>query len=176
MTDWIAVAEDCGFTSAAPLDVRTLKVETWVRDTCAADKCHAYDHNWTCPPACGTLEECEAEMRKYSNGILLQSTGQQESRIDTKCYAETGERHSRCLRAFAERIRAEHPDCLCLGAGGCLVCKTCAYPEPCRFPEKAMSSMEAYGLFVTRVCKDNDVPYYYGPMTITYTACVLWNE
>ncbi|MBQ8925438.1 MAG: DUF2284 domain-containing protein, partial [Clostridia bacterium] len=40
--------------------------------------------------------------------------------------------------------------------------------------DKAMSSMEAYGLFVTRVCKDNGVPYYYGPKTITYTACVLY--
>ena len=37
-----------------------------------------------------------------------------------------------------------------------------------------MSSMEAYGLFVTRVCKDNGIPYHYGPKTITYTACVLY--
>lgn len=37
-----------------------------------------------------------------------------------------------------------------------------------------MSSMEAYGLFVSRVCKDNDVPYYHGPGTIAYTACVLY--
>ena len=63
---------------------------------------------------------------------------------------------------------------LVLGAGGCRICPQCAYPDPCRFPDKAMSSMEASGLFVTRVFKDNGVPYYYGPKTITYTACVLY--
>ncbi|MDE8682148.1 DUF2284 domain-containing protein [Blautia schinkii] len=49
----------------------------------------------------------------------------------------------------------EFPDMLMLGAGGCRICGHCAYPKPCRFPEKAISSMEAYGLFVTQVCRDN---------------------
>ena len=89
---YLSIAEDCGFDHASPLDVSTLQVEAWVRDTCAEDKCHAYGHNWTCPPACGTLEECEAEMQKYEHGILLQVTGTQEKRIDVKCYAETEQR------------------------------------------------------------------------------------
>ena len=86
-----------------------------------------------------------------------------------------------CISCFAkefsvteELIRAEHPQSLCLGAGGCTYCKTCAYPEPCRFPDKAFSSMEGYGLFVTQVCKDSGLPYYYGEKTITYTACALF--
>ena len=33
--------------------------------------------------------------------------------------------------------------------------------------------MEAYGLVVSQVCQDSGLPYYYGPRTITYTACVL---
>ena len=33
--------------------------------------------------------------------------------------------------------------------------------------------MEAYGLVVSQVCQDSGLPYYYGPQTITYTACVL---
>ena len=171
---YLSLAEDCGFDHASPLDVSTLQVETWVRDTCAEDKCHAYGNNWTCPPACGTLDECEAEMQRYKHGILLQVTGTQEKRIDVKCYAETEERLRDALLAFTKRIREDHPDCLVLGAGGCRICPQCAYPEPCRFPDKAMSSMEAYGLFVTRVCKDNGIPYHYGPKTITYTACVLY--
>ncbi|MBQ9465049.1 MAG: FAD-dependent oxidoreductase, partial [Lachnospiraceae bacterium] len=171
---YLSLAEECGFDHASPLDVSTLQVETWVRDTCAEDKCHAYDHNWTCPPACGTLDECEAEMQKYEQGILLQVTGTQEKQIDVQCYAETEQRLRDALLVFADRVREDHPDCLVLGAGGCRICPQCAYPDPCRFPEKAMSSMEAYGLFVTRVCKDNGVPYYYGPQTITYTACVLY--
>lgn len=174
MENWIALAKEYGFSEAAPLRVETLQPREMVRDACAADKCGAYDHNWTCPPACGTLEECAQRMAGYQNGILLQTVGQLQKSIDSKAYAETGERHMRQFYAFCEKFRETYPEALCLGAGGCRICKTCAYPEPCRFPEKAMSSMEGYGLFVTQVCRDNDVPYYYGPRTITYTACVLF--
>lgn len=174
MENWEHIAKECGFDEVYPLDPSTLKVETWVRDTCAEDKCHAYGHNWTCPPACGTLEECAAKMEGYEHGLLLQTVGHMKGRIDTACYMETGARLMTALMEFSDRIKAEHPNALVLGAGACTICKECAYPEPCRFPDKAISSMEANGLFVTRVCKDNDAKYYYGPGTIAYTGCVLY--
>ena len=152
---WIRTAKEIGFSEAGVLNPETLKVMPLVRETCAEDKCHAYNHNWTCPPACGTLDECESRMRAYKRGILVQTTGVLRRDIDTRIYRET-----------------EHM--LMLGAGGCRICPKCAYPEPCRFPEKTISSMEAYGLFVTQVCRDNDLKYYYGTRTITYTGCVLF--
>ena len=75
----------------------------------------------------------------------------------------------------AELIREYDPNALCLGSGGCRICKVCAWPEACRFPEKACSSMEGYGLFVTQVCRDNGLAYHHGDGTITFTACVLFN-
>lgn len=172
--DWIHIAEEIGFSHAGWLDPGTLKTEQWVRDTCASDKCHAYGHNWTCPPECGTLEECEARMRRYEHGILLQTVGTLSRRIDSEAYKRTEQKHLESFRKFTERIREKYPEALCLGAGGCRVCVKCAYPEPCRFPQRACSSMEAYGLFVTQVCRDNHMDYYYGEQTITYTACVLF--
>lgn len=174
LKQWIQAALAAGFTAAAELDVATLVPMDSVRDMCAADKCRAYGRNWTCPPACGTLEECAQRMGHYQHGLLLQTTGQLSRAIDSKAYARTQQLHSESLRRFSRQLRGEFPNALCLGAGGCQVCKSCAYPEPCRFPEEAYSSMEGYGLFVTQVCRDNDVPYYYGEKTITYTACVLF--
>lgn len=174
MEKWIELAKQCGFSEAAPLDVATLKPMTMVRDACVADKCQAYGKNWTCPPHCGTLEECSERIRGYHQGILLQTVGKLEKRIDTKGYMRVEGEHSAAFRKFAEEIRKEYPNALCLGAGGCRMCPKCAYPEPCRFPEKATSSMEGYGLFVTQVCRDNGIPYYYGPKTIAYSACVLF--
>ena len=172
--NWEEKALEMGFTAAAPLDPSKLEAKEMVRDSCAENRCHAYGRNWTCPPECGTLEECAERMRRYQNGILLQTTGQLAKRIDSKGYMKAGEEHMEHFRAFCDEIRKEYPDALCLGAGGCTICKECAYPDPCRFPGKALSSMEAYGLFVTQVCRDCDIPYYYGPKTITYTACVLY--
>ena len=171
---WIAVAKQIGFSEAGTLNTATLTVRKEVREMCAEDRCHAYNHNWTCPPACGTLSECQEKIQKYTHGILLQTVGHMKKDIDSRCYAETGKKHMDNLRKFAEIIREAYTDALCLGAGGCRVCEKCNFPEPCRFPDKAYSSMEAYGLFVTQVCRDNNLKYYYGPKTIAYTACVLF--
>ena len=174
MIDWVEKAKEAGFDAAAMMNPKILEAREDVRGMCAVDKCGAYNRNWTCPPACGTIEECQQKMRVYDNGILLQSIGHMRKAIDSRCYRETERRHMEALYAFAEEIRKVYPNALCLGAGGCRVCKQCAYPEPCRFPEKAMSSMEGYGLFVTQVCRDTGVPYHYGEKTIAYTACVLF--
>lgn len=173
MTQWIKKAKEMGFDAAVFMDPQNLAAREDVRAMCAADKCGAYGKNWTCPPAVGTLEECQARMGQYKRGILLQTVGRMTKPIDSRCYRETERRHMKNFYAFAEEIRRGYPNALCLGAGGCRVCSQCAYPSPCRFPEKAMSSMEGYGLFVTQVCRDAGIPYHYGEKTITYTACVL---
>jgi hypothetical protein len=36
--------------------------------------------------------------------------------------------------------------------------------------------MEACGLFVSQVCRDNGVAYYYGDDKIAYTCCVLYHS
>ena len=173
MTQWIEKAKEMGFDTAVAIDPKNLEARQDVRSMCAADKCGAYGKNWTCPPECGTVEECQHKMQSCESGILIQSIGHMTKAIDSRCCRETERRHMKNFYAFAEEIRKEHPDALCLGAGGCRVCKQCAYPSECRFPEKAMSSMEGYGLFVTQVCRDAGVPYYHGDRTITYTAIVL---
>ena len=71
-----------------------------VRETCAEDKCHAYNHNWTCPPACGTLDECESRMRAYKRGILVQTTGVLRRDIDTRIYRETEQLHTEYLKVL----------------------------------------------------------------------------
>ena len=171
---YIDLALELGFTHALPLNPDSLRPRGDVRDMCAADQCGAYGKNWTCPPFCGSLEECSAALSRYHQGILLQTVGHLSKDIDTRGYRRTEQQHLETFRQFCEKIRTSYPDALCLGSGGCRICSKCAWPEPCRFPEQAISSMEAYGLFVTQVCRDNGAAYHHGPRTITYTACVLF--
>ena len=171
---WLQQALALGFSHGQSLDVSTLHPRQEVRDMCAADKCRAYGKNWTCPPYCGDLHQCEEKIRQYSRGILLQTVGRTEKTIDTKAYRRTEQRHMAQFHRLAEKIRRVYPQALCLGSGGCRICQACAWPEPCRFPEKACSSMEGYGLFVTQVCRDNGCDYYHGEKTVNYTSCVLF--
>lgn len=171
---WMAHALSLGFSVAAPLKTDTLLPRADVRAMCAADKCGAYGKNWTCPPHCGTLEQCILQLQSYEHGILLQTVGTLEKTIDTKGYRQAEEQHLSLFHRLSDDLKSIHPRALCLGSGGCRICGQCAYPEPCRFPDKACASMEGYGLFVTQVCRDNGLAYYHGERTVTYTACVLF--
>ena len=63
-----------------------------------------------------------------------------------------------------------------LGAGGCGVCKSCAKrtDEPCRFPELAMPSLEAYGVNVSKLASAAGMKYINGQNTVTYFGMVLF--
>ena len=174
MDNWIQSALALGFSAAVPLDTETLIPRDDIRQMCAADKCRAYGKNWTCPPHCGTIEECTERIRRCRHGILVQTVGKTEKIVDTKAYRRTEQQHLEQFHRLCEQVRQIHPQALCLGSGGCRICGVCAWPEPCRFPEKACSSMEGYGLFVTEVCRNNAAQYHHGPMTVTYSACILW--
>ena len=128
MEKWIELALESGFSHAAPLDPAGLRVNAEVRAMCAANKCRAYDHNWTCPPNCGTLEECGAQIAGMRTGLLVQTTGTLEDSFDIDAMEETQERHLNQFHELAGRIREEFPGALCLGSGGCRLCETCAHP------------------------------------------------
>ena len=163
-----------GFTSAGPLDAATLLPRPEVRDMCAADRCRHYGKSWTCPPACPSLEENQALLAKYKTGILVQTTGTPEDDFDWEGIVEIGRAHARHFLAMCQALRAEHPNLLALGAGACELCEACTYPgAPCRRPDDAMTSMEAFGLVVSDTCRDNGMKYNYGPGTMTFTGCFL---
>lgn len=168
------LAEQAGFSHYGLCAINTLKTMPEVRNMCAVDKCHSYNVNWTCPPACGTIEECEARMKQYHYGILVQTTEEMEDSMDYEAMMEGAEKQTERCQKMMGLVRSNFPDCLCLFHGACNICRKCSYPDaPCRFPDKAVSAMEGYGLLVSQVCKDNGVDYYYGKNTVTYTGLFL---
>ena len=77
-----AMAAEAGFTHSAPLDVSTLELRDEVRAMCSANTCRAYGKNWSCPPACGELEDLRQRFAQYSRGILVQTVGEVEDSMD----------------------------------------------------------------------------------------------
>lgn len=174
MAQVIELAKEAGFSTVGPLDCRTIELKPEVRQMCEANACHMYGKCWSCPPGCGSLELCREKIGRYRYGILVQTTGQLEDELDGETMMEAEALHKKHFYAFAQTLRKRHPDMLAIGAGCCTKCKACTYPDqPCRFPEEAFSSMEAYGMVVTQICQANGLDYYYGPCTITYTSCYL---
>ena len=85
--------------------------------------------------------------------------------------------HKEHFSEMQEALRDAGIPVLAIGAGCCTVCGKCTYPdEPCRFPDKMVASMEAYGMVVLEVCKANGLTYYYGADKMAYTSCFLLKE
>ncbi len=168
-------AEKCGFTHCGPMDVSTVRLHREVREMCEANTCHQYGKTWCCPPGLGSLEECEKRVKACRTGLLVQTVGRLEDAFDYDSMVSAEQRHKKAFDALCAALRPEHPDLLALGAGACTRCEVCTYPDaPCRYPGLACPSMEAFGMLVTEVCRQNDMSYYYGPNTIAYTSCILF--
>ena len=172
-----ALARESGFTAWAPLDPADIELKPEVRDMCAANSCGQYAKRWSCPPGCGTLEECARRIRGCTHGILVQTCGDIEDGFDFEAMMEIEGDHKDHFAEMQAALQEAGVSVLAIGAGCCTQCAQCTYPDqPCRFPEKMLSSMEAYGMVVLEVCKKSGLQYYYGADKMAYTSCFLLRE
>ena len=170
-------AKAAGLSQAGELNVEALVFMPEVRDMCAADRCQHYAKNWRCPPACGSIEDAAVEAANYPIGILVQTIGKMEDDFDYDTIEATSQKHHENFAAFVQTLRSRFgtDKILPMGAGTCTLCEECTYPDaPCRNPDESISSMEAYGLWVSKVCELSGVPYNNGKQTITFTSCCLF--
>jgi predicted metal-binding protein len=171
-----AVVEELGFDNSAVFSTADLVARPEVRDMCAADKCRSYDANWSCPPACGSIEEFQELYRHYTQGLIFQTIVQMEDSFDYESIKEGSKRHKQRFAALIDEVSRRRMDVALLGAGSCNLCPQCSYPDsPCRQPERMRPSMEATGLVVNEVCVAAGIPYNYGADTLAYSSCALTN-
>lgn len=168
------LAMELGFSHTAPLDCATIELKPEVRQMCASNTCGQYGKRWSCPPGCGTLEDCQAQLAGKTAGILVQSVGDIEDGFDFEAMMDIEQAHKQRFLAMYDRLREQGHSALAIGSGCCTLCQDCTYPEkPCRFPQRRVASMEAFGMLVVDVCKANGLGYYYGPDKMAYTSCFL---
>ena len=93
---------------------------------------------------------------------------------------EGGKLHGQVFRDLLERVRTKYhfEEILPLNAGCCRICEKCAYldGEPCRHPDQAVSSVEAYGMNVIALEKSAGIPIYNGKNTVSYVGLILFRE
>lgn len=167
-----------GATKAGVIDAREIKTDVRFRDMCASNACGMYGKCYMCPPDVGEIDALMAELDSYSYALVYQTVSELEDSFDFEGMVDAKKR----TYPLAQSLRDVFADCeiadvLHLGAGGCGVCKVCSKRtgEPCRFPEKAMASLEAYGINVSELAKSAGMKYINGQNTVTYFGAVLFN-
>ena len=175
----ISAALSSGATKAAIIPGEKIVTSEHFREMCAANHCGVYGQCWQCPPEIGEISELISQVKQFPYGLLYQSVSEIEDSFDIEGMEEASRRHAQTTQRIREEMRhLLKEDFLHLGSGGCGVCKTCAKRDnlPCRFPEKAMSSMEGYGIDVYTTTKSTDLKYINGQNTVTYFGIVLFTE
>ena len=183
MTDIAATVEQLALTEGAThARVRStgdLRVEEEVRRNCLVNYCGKSGRSWTCPPLVGELATLGARLREYPQGLVVQNVSSLEDSWDFEGMEEAVHAHNRMIRALAAQLAASYPglEILAFGAGNCDVCAECTCPDtPCRFPEQALSSVEAQGLDINALVTSVGLNYINGLNTVSYVGMVLWKE
>ena len=171
--------KNLGADRAAVIDASEIALDARFRTMCEANSCGVYGKCWMCPPDIGEIDALMEEIKSYPGGLMYQSISAREDSFDFEGMQEAGHRHSEKSRLLDEALRRKgHAGFLHLSKGGCDVCSTCAKAsgKPCRFPQKAISSLEAYGVNVGATVKRTAMQYINGANTVTYFGLVLFKE
>lgn len=109
------IGNSIGFFKVEELNIDKIKLLPEVRQMCSTDKCHMYGRNWSCPPACGTLEECAADISVYKKGIIVQTKGELEDEFDGEGMMETEALHKEHFIKMHDQLKNFSPNFFPLG-------------------------------------------------------------
>ena len=165
---------------AVIIDIEQVKFSEELRKLCEQNKCGMYGSNWMCPPGVGTVEELKAKALQYGQGLLFQTVHSLNSSFDLQGMMEGKKAHDEVFKdirhLFASKYQME--EVLPLNVGPCGNCEKCAYKEgkACYFPERAIASVESYGIDVMGLTRSSGIPYNNGKNTVSYVSLILFND
>ena len=166
-----------GISAAAVFPVADIKFDDIFRKLCKDNLCGRYGKNYKCPPQIGEPEDLKNEVLGYEDAILIQTIYPLEDSYDFEGMGEGGRIHRENIDKTREYIKAklDFGKMLALGAGGCELCEKCGAEEgsPCRFPDRAISSVEGYCMNVADMTNSHGLKYINGENTVSYVAVFL---
>ena len=162
-----------GAVNAGWIAVEDVPFDATLRAACEVNSCGRYGMNYACPPHIGAVEDLIACARGYKSFLLFQTIGKLEDSYDFEGMQEAGTAHKALTQAVYDDLC--DPEWIALGAGGCNLCGKCGIltGEPCRDPDRALASLESYGINVSKAAALAGMRYINGENTVTYFSGVF---
>lgn len=166
---------DSDFFDSRIIDSSEIPFSEQVVKYCEMNSCGLYGKLWTCPPGVGSLSENEKRIKSYPKAFVISFRFDIGDCFDFEGMRESGKKAKKLFSDIVTRIKNDGEDILPLGCEGCGLCEKCTYPDaPCRFPEKAIPSVEAVGIDVVSLTKNIGMKYNNGKNTVTYFCLILY--
>jgi predicted metal-binding protein len=144
-----------GLTAIFPFSIDKIVVAEWVRLKCHYG-CSRFDSNWTCPPATPGPDKVREILDEYKLALLLVGT-----KNCADFYLNNGRKRISQVRCWKGTVSLErllflegYYKAFSLVGECCALCKECAYPENCRFPQEKRPSVESFSIDVIGTLKN----------------------
>ncbi|MBC5659863.1 DUF2284 domain-containing protein [Anaerosacchariphilus sp. NSJ-68] len=145
-----------------------------VRYICRTE-CPRYGTSWSCPPAVGTVKECEARCAGYDGALIFTTIAEDVDTEDMSAMLATRMEHEEVTRQIRARMAEDVTDTLVLSTESCAICEHCAYPAgPCRHPDRMFPCIESYGILVTELAERHDITFLSGSRLVTWFSLILY--
>lgn len=169
--------KESGATNHRFIPSRLLIPEERIRSYCYEDKCGCYNKHLMCPPNTETVSEIRRKLKSFKTGILLQYTDNVNVRDDNEGLKKTKLKLHHIVLEIEKYLKENMGPEYLLGmiGGSCELCDECAgyRNEPCVFPEKARTSMEALAIDVIGLLRKLKLDSEFYSDRITWTGLVL---
>ncbi|MFZ5650698.1 MAG: DUF2284 domain-containing protein [Bacillota bacterium] len=121
-------------------------------------ECPEYGRNLSCPPLIPPPHHFFNGLPVYKQGLLLQLDGPGISHPEN-IFSYSSKLHTIVLELETHLWETGYQKVKGLISGCCKLCRCCPPPgKPCRFPDRARSSMEAVGINVVSTCEKAGMP------------------
>lgn len=175
MDHLISMCIESGAYKAGIIEVEKIPFDENLRSYCEMNYCGSYGKNYACPPGVGTAKAVIEKAKTYKTALVFQSVYPVQDSFDFEGMEEAASLHSKTARRILDKVKKEYIDFLQLTVGECDICKDCTQlaGKPCRFPDKAVSSLEAYCMNVSVLAPLCGMQYINGKDTVTYFGAFL---
>ena len=157
------------------IDPAVLDFNDRVRFICKQE-CPMYGKTWACPPAVGTVAECQRKCMGYKNCLMIATLTEVDDIANIDESLATRGDHEALTEQVADMLRQQGIEPYILSTEACAICEKCAYLEGqlCRFPEKMHPCVESHGINVIPAMESLGVPFIYGENIVTWVSLLFF--
>ena len=157
------------------LDPKKLDFTQRVRYICQSE-CPMYGKSWACPPAVGSVEECEKKCFAFSDCLMIATITEVADIANIEDSLATRGEHEALTNQIADLLRRQGVEPYILSTEACALCRRCAYPEgqACRFPEKMHPCVESHGINLIPTLEENGMDFQFGGNVVTWVSLLFY--
>jgi len=157
------------------LDPKTLEFSQRIRHICSAE-CPMHNKTWACPPAVGTVDECQKRCLQHENCLLIGTVTEVQDIANITETLATRPAHEEVTNTVRDFFREQGVEPYVLSTEACHICPRCAWEDgqPCRHPDRMHPCVESHGINLIPTLEENGLEFQYGENVVTWYSLLFF--